>query len=164
VSAWPCLVEGHDDHCRAVAPGETGLARKSASPSFIEIELTIALALDALQAGLDDRPFRRIDHDRHAGDVRFRGDQVEEAHHGGLAVEHASSMLMSMTWAPASTCWRAMARPRRSSAVDDQALELGEPVTLVRSPTLTNSESAPTLNGSRPDRRSFRRLRRDGTG
>jgi hypothetical protein len=28
-------------------------------------------------------------------------------------------------------------------------------VTLVRSPTLTNSESLPTLNGSRPDRRSF---------
>jgi hypothetical protein len=32
-------------------------------------------------------------------------------------------------------------------------LNLAEPVTLVRSPTLTNRLSLPTLNGSRPDRR-----------
>jgi hypothetical protein len=32
-------------------------------------------------------------------------------------------------------------------------LKRAEPVTLVRSPTLTNSESAPMLQGSRPDSR-----------
>jgi hypothetical protein len=69
----------------------------------------------------------------------------------------ASSMLMSMTWAPFSTCWRATASAsskRPSRIIRAKALE---PVTLVRSPTLTYSESAPMLNGSRPDRRSLRR-------
>ena len=67
----------------------------------------------------------------------------------------ASSMLMSMTWAPFSTCWRATASAsskRPSRIMRAKALE---PVTLVRSPTLTNSASPPTLKGSRPDRRSF---------
>jgi hypothetical protein len=47
-----------------------------------------ALALDAAQAGLDHFPLGGVDHDRHAGDVGLAGDQVEEAHHGGLAVQH----------------------------------------------------------------------------
>ena len=67
----------------------------------------------------------------------------------------ASSMLMSMTWAPFSTCWRATASAsskRPSRIMRAKALE---PVTLVRSPTLTNRLSPPTLKGSRPDRRSF---------
>ncbi len=67
----------------------------------------------------------------------------------------ASSMLMSMTWAPFSTCWRATASAsskRPSRIMRAKALE---PVTLVRSPTLTNRLSSPTLKGSRPDRRSF---------
>ena len=33
-----------------------------------------ALALDALEAGLDDRPLRRVDHHRHARDVGLGGD------------------------------------------------------------------------------------------
>jgi hypothetical protein len=39
------------------------------------IEFT-TLALQALQAGLDHLPARRVDHHRHAGDVRLGGDQV----------------------------------------------------------------------------------------
>src|SRR5206468_4499411 len=33
-------------------------------------------------------PFGAVDHDRHARDVRLAGDQVQETHHGCLAVEH----------------------------------------------------------------------------
>ncbi len=48
-----------------------------------------ALALDALQPGLDHRPLRAVDHDRHARDVRLARDEVEELRHRRLAVEHA---------------------------------------------------------------------------
>jgi len=47
-----------------------------------------ALALDALQTGFDDAPLGRVEHDRHAGDVRFAGNEVQEAGHGRLGVEH----------------------------------------------------------------------------
>ena len=48
-----------------------------------------ALALDALEAGLDDGPLRRVDHHRHARDVGLGGDEIQEAHHGGFRIEHA---------------------------------------------------------------------------
>ena len=48
-----------------------------------------AFALHALQARLDHRPFRRVDHDGHARDIRLAGDQAQELHHRRLRVEHA---------------------------------------------------------------------------
>ncbi len=48
-----------------------------------------AFALDALEACLDHFPFGGVDHDRHAGDVRLAGDQVEEGDHGRLRIQHA---------------------------------------------------------------------------
>jgi hypothetical protein len=65
----------------------------------------------------------------------------------------ASSMLMSMTWAPFSTCWRATARAFSYSPARIILANTRLPVTLVRSPTLTNSEPVPIRTGSRPDRR-----------
>ena len=67
-----------------------------------------------------------------------------------------SSMLMSIICAPASTCWRATASassywlPRMSWA------NLGDPVTLVRSPTLMNGISGRAVNGSSPLSRKVR--------
>ena len=63
----------------------------------------------------------------------------------------ASSMLMSMICAPFSTCWRATASACSNSPFRIIRAKAFEPVTLVRSPMLTNSESAPMLTGSRPD-------------
>jgi hypothetical protein len=65
----------------------------------------------------------------------------------------ASSMLMSMTCAPFSTCWRATASACSKSPARIMRAKALEPVTLVRSPMLTNSEPAPMATGSRPDRR-----------
>ncbi len=48
-----------------------------------------ALALDALEARLDHFPLGGVDHDRHAGDVRLAGNQIEEGHHGLLRIQHA---------------------------------------------------------------------------
>ena len=66
----------------------------------------------------------------------------------------ASSMLTSITCAPFSTCWRATlsaSSKRPSRIMRAKALD---PVTLVRSPMLTNSEPASSRNGSRPDNNS----------
>ena len=53
----------------------------------------------------------------------------------------ASSMLMSMTCAPFSTCWRATARASSYWPFRIMRANALEPVTLVRSPTLTNRVS-----------------------
>ena len=41
------------------------------------------------KARLDHFPLGGVDHDRHAGDVRLAGDQVEEGDHGRLRIQHA---------------------------------------------------------------------------
>ena len=50
----------------------------------------------------------------------------------------ASSMFTSMTWAPFSTCWRATDRASSYCSLRIMRAKALEPVTLVRSPTLTN--------------------------
>ena len=50
----------------------------------------------------------------------------------------ASSMLMSITWAPFSTCWRATASASSNLPFRIMRAKALEPVTLVRSPMLTN--------------------------
>ncbi len=62
----------------------------------------------------------------------------------------ASSMLMSMTWAPFSTCWRATASASSKRPFRIIRANALEPVTLVRSPMLTNKLPAPMVTGSRP--------------
>ena len=63
----------------------------------------------------------------------------------------ASSMLMSMTWAPFSTCWRATPSASSNWPLRIRRANAFEPVTLVRSPMLTNSDPAPISTGSRPE-------------
>ncbi len=69
----------------------------------------------------------------------------------------ASSMLTSMSWAPASTCWRATstASSKRSSRMS--LANLREPVTFVRSPTLTKTPPGCGIDTAwRPDSRVLR--------
>jgi hypothetical protein len=53
----------------------------------------------------------------------------------------ASSTLMSMTLAPLSTCWRAMARQASQSPAFSALANFGEPVILVRSPMMRKLEA-----------------------
>ena len=82
------LVERHDHHGRAVAANAPGLFEERRLALLQADRIDDGLALDAFQPGLDDRPFGRIDHDRHTANVRFRRDQVEEADHRRLGIEH----------------------------------------------------------------------------
>ncbi|MBV6476939.1 MAG: hypothetical protein MOGDAGHF_02565 [Rhodocyclaceae bacterium] len=65
----------------------------------------------------------------------------------------ASSMLTSITCAPASTWARATETASANWPLRMRRAKAFEPVTLVRSPTFANSDCSLTLNGSSPDRR-----------
>jgi hypothetical protein len=89
VSAWPFSSKAMTT---TAAPKLRHLARvrEERLLAFLERDgIHHALALDALEAGLDHRPLRRVDHHRHARDVRLGGDEVQEAHHGGFRIQHA---------------------------------------------------------------------------
>src|SRR5690606_31029215 len=83
------FVEGHDHHGRAVALAQPGVLLELLDAFLHRDRVDDALALDALEARLDHFPLGRVDHDRHAGDVRLAGNQIEEGHHGLLRIQHA---------------------------------------------------------------------------
>jgi hypothetical protein len=83
------LVEGHDDHGRAVLAAEAGLLAELVLALLHGDRVDDRLALDALQAGLDDLELRGVDHHRDAADVGLGRDQLQEAVHRGDAVDHA---------------------------------------------------------------------------
>ena len=78
--------------------------------------------------------------------MRFRKRTI-----AALLSSMASSMLTSMTCAPFSTCWRATAKAFSNSPFRISLAKALEPVTLVRSPMLTNSVPSPMDTGSRPE-------------
>ena len=82
------LVEGHHHGRRAVAAQQLRLVAELVFAFLHADRVDDALALDAAQPGFDHLPFRAVDHDRHARYVGLRRDQVQEADHRGLAVEH----------------------------------------------------------------------------
>ena len=84
--------------------------------------------------------------------IRFRNRVIAAAESS-----IASSMLMSMTWAPFSTCWRATASASSYFSARIRRANAFEPVTLVRSPTLTNSELV--VDVERLEARQAHRLR-----
>ena len=82
------FVKRHDHGGRAIALDQLGLVNEVLNAFLQGDGVDDALALNALQACFDHVPLRRVDHDRHTSDFRLAGDQVQETHHGGLAVEH----------------------------------------------------------------------------
>ena len=83
------LVERHDDDRGAVAATQPGVLEERLLALLERDRVHDALALDALEAGLDDVPARRIDHDRHHADVGLAREQAQEARHRRDRVEHA---------------------------------------------------------------------------
>ncbi len=74
----------------------------------------------------------------------------------------ASSMLTSITWAPFSTCWRATLSASSNLPFRISRAKAFEPVTLVRSPMLTNSDGR--VDRDRLEAGQFHRRRRAGCG
>ena len=79
----------------------------SASPSFIEIELTMPLPWMHLRPASMTLHF---DESIMIGTRAMSGSEAIRSRKRTIAASASSmpsSMLMSMTWAPFSTCWRA---------------------------------------------------------
>jgi len=81
------FVEGHDHGRGAVAQHLARLLDEGLLALLERDRVDHALALQALEAGLDHAPLRRVDHHRDAGDVGLGHDQVEEADHRRLRVD-----------------------------------------------------------------------------
>src|SRR5690606_34287554 len=84
-----CFVKGHDHHGGTIALAQPGVLLELLDSFLHGDGVDDTLALDAFEAGFDDVPFGRVEHDRHAGNIRFAGNQIEEGHHGLLRVQHA---------------------------------------------------------------------------
>jgi len=82
------LVEAHDDGRGAIVPDELGLTQKLGLAFLHRDRVDDGLSLNAFETGFDDVPLRRVDHHRHARDVRLGRDQAQEANHRRLRVEH----------------------------------------------------------------------------
>ena len=82
------LVEGHHDRGGAVLAAQPGLLAELVLALLHGDRVDDRLALDVLQAGLDDLPLGGVDHDRDPADVGLGGDQLGEAVHRGDAVDH----------------------------------------------------------------------------
>ena len=83
-----CLVEGHDDDGGAIPAGQPRLGQEGRLALLEGERVDDRLALHGPEPGLDHRPPRRVDHHGDAGDRRLPGDEVQEAGHRRLRVEH----------------------------------------------------------------------------
>ncbi len=82
------FIKGHDDGRCAVAHAQAGVLKKGFLAFLHRDRIDDALALDALEPLFDHLPFGGVEHDGHLGDIRLGGDELEEALHRSLRIEH----------------------------------------------------------------------------
>ena len=83
------FIKSHDDDSRSIPANLASLFQEFFF-AFLEADrVNNGLALYALQTGLDDVPARRVNHDRHARDIRLGSNQAEKSLHRRRGVEHA---------------------------------------------------------------------------
>ena len=148
------LVEGHDDDGGAVGAADPAPAPMNvSSPSFMEIEFTIGLPW------MHFRPASmtwNFEESTITGTRAMSGSPATRLRNSTIAFSESSrpsSMLTSMICAPFATWSRATSSAAAKSPLVTSLRNLAEPVTLVRSPTLTNGMSLVSVNGSSPDSR-----------
>ena len=84
VVCLPLLVKSHDDNRCAIFQAKPGLLDELCLARFQADGVHDTLTLNALQAGLNDFPFRRVNHDGDSTYVWLGGDEVEEFDHGSF--------------------------------------------------------------------------------
>ena len=108
VSRLAFVVKGHDHYSSAKAADERSFADEIFLSFLQRNGIDDALALTALETGLDNAEIGRVDTQRHLvdtpltfkiirrrmldrylGNVRFRRNQVDEARHGSHAIQHS---------------------------------------------------------------------------
>ena len=85
----PLLIEGHDDDGRTITEDFARLLQEGLL-AFLEADrIHDSFTLQALEAGFDHLPARRVDHDRNPCDVGLASHQFQEPVHRGDRVQHA---------------------------------------------------------------------------
>ena len=82
------LVEGHDHHGGTVLAAQPRLLEEGPLALLHGDRVDDALALCRLEPLLDDLPLRGVDHEGDLADVGLTRDELDEAIHGGDAVDH----------------------------------------------------------------------------
>ena len=126
---------------------------KLSLPSFREIELTIGLPCVHLSPA---SIISHLDESTINGTLAISGSEAIrfiKRIMAALPSSIPSSILISTTCAPSSTCARQISNASSYSSLRIRRLNLAEPVTLARSPTLTNKDASPILNASSPESR-----------
>ena len=128
----------------------------ASSPSLSEIEFTTGLPCThckpaSITSHFDESIINGTREMSGSDAIKFRKRTI-----AAFESNIASSMLMSMICAPFSTCWRATDNASSNWLFKIMRAKAFEPVTLVRSPTLTNRDASLTTKGSRPERRRLR--------
>src|SRR6056297_1051381 len=155
-SAWPCSSKAITITAAPWRRISRAWCKNASSPSFRLIEFTTDLPCRHF------KPVSITDHFEEStitGTREMSGSPATRSRKVCMAASESSmpsSMFTSMTWAPLSTCWRATSSAPLKSPASISLRKRAEPVTLVRSPTFTNSESSSMLSGSRPLRRQAR--------
>ena len=132
----PLFVEGHHDRRRAVFQNRCRVLAKFLFAFFQRNRIDDALALQALQPGLDDLPLRGVHHERHFGDFRLACQQLQKARHRGDAVDHA---LVHADVEDVRAVLDLLPGDAYASSYLPSLISLanfGEPATLVRSPIM----------------------------
>ena len=129
------------------------LARKSSSPSLSEIELTMPLPCRQRSPAwiTDQRELSTM-----IGSRAISGSVATRLRKRVIAASESSmpsSMFTSSTLAPPRTCSSATSTAPVKSSASISRRKRADPVTFVRSPTITKPVSASTVNGSRPAKR-----------
>ncbi len=83
------FVKGHHHHRGAVAHTVPGTFDELFFAFFQADGVHHGFALDTAKTRFDHIPLGRVDHDRHAGNVRLRGHKVQESNHHLPGIQHA---------------------------------------------------------------------------
>jgi hypothetical protein len=137
---------------------------KASTPSFIEIELTTALPWRHLRPASMTSHFGGVDHDRHPANVRLGRDKLEEAIHGGNAVDHA---FVHVDVDDLSAGLDLLASDRERRVVIACLDEVAEPCRAGDIRALADIDEqrlSSMVSGSKPDNRSGARDLGDGAG
>ena len=85
----PLLIKRHHHSGRAILQHRRRVLAKFRFAFFQRNRIHDALALQALQPGLQHGPIRRVDHERNLGDFGLAPQQLQKARHRRNAVDHA---------------------------------------------------------------------------
>ena len=82
------FIKRHDNHSRPITAQHFCLCDKGFIAFFQADRVDDPLALKTFKPGLNDIPFRTVDHDRHTRDVWLGSDQIDEFDHRRFSIKH----------------------------------------------------------------------------